>query len=107
MTVEMCVEGCKEKGWGYAGVEYAQECYCSNAISETAEKIEEAKCGMLCKGNSREYCGGSRALNIYKYEPEEFTDSGLAVGVVDVDEKRRKVRRRGEQKRKGSGRSWS
>lgn len=107
MTAEMCVEECGKKGWSYAGVEYAQECYCSNAISDTAVKIEDSKCDMLCKGNIREYCGGSRALNVYKYEPEQFTSSGLVAGVINVDKKRRRVRRRGEQKKKGSRRTWA
>lgn len=53
---------------------------------------------MLCKGNIREYCGGSGALNLYRNLPSEITAAGLPVGVVDIDEKRKRIKARRDRR---------
>lgn len=65
MTVEMCVERCRDRGWKVAGLEYMQECYCSNAVRSATVKMENRECGMLCRGNKREFCGGSSRVGVY------------------------------------------
>ncbi|KAK5121954.1 hypothetical protein LTR85_004526 [Meristemomyces frigidus] len=71
MTVEMCIKYCLGNYYHYAGVEYADECYCGNAIM-TNTGAQLAVCNsttqMLCKGNPNEYCGGSGFMNLY-YSP--------------------------------------
>jgi len=65
MTVEACVGFCSGKGWGYAGVEYSQECYCGSGISNGGAPTAGDGCGMLCKGDALQYCGGPGKLNVY------------------------------------------
>ena len=66
MTVELCVGACELRGWKWAGVEYAQECYCGDAIMNGAKKADnQGNCNMLCKGNKREFCGAGSRLNVY------------------------------------------
>ncbi|KAK5399852.1 hypothetical protein LTR20_008341 [Exophiala xenobiotica] len=36
MTQEVCVSTCSGRGYKYAGVEYARECYCSNVLGLVA-----------------------------------------------------------------------
>lgn len=69
MTVEMCTTYCQAQGTSgvYAGVEYSQECYCSSSLPSTATSVSLSSCNMLCKGNSKEYCGGSSLLDVYMY----------------------------------------
>jgi hypothetical protein len=67
MTVESCVTYCSGKGFSFAGVEYAGECYCANSLSSASVLASDpTTCNMLCKGNALEYCGGPSRLNLYK-----------------------------------------
>lgn len=70
MTVEMCTTYCQAQGTNgvYAGVEYAQECYCGASLPSTAVQESLGSCNMLCKGNAKEYCGGSLLLDVYLYK---------------------------------------
>ncbi|KAI9818427.1 MAG: hypothetical protein M1827_000486 [Pycnora praestabilis] len=65
MTVESCVAFCTSKGMPYAGVEYAQECYCDSAIRLEATTTSSGDCSMTCTGNGKEYCGAGNRLNVY------------------------------------------
>jgi hypothetical protein len=71
MTVESCVNFCKTKNplQGWAGVEYARECYCATALPAGTTIVPQSNCNMLCRGNNKEFCGGSLTLNVYKYQP--------------------------------------
>jgi hypothetical protein len=72
MTVESCVSFCQSSSptQTYAGVEFAQECYCGTTLPATATSVPDAQCSMTCKGNDKEYCGASLLLNIYSYDPQ-------------------------------------
>ncbi|RDW71276.1 hypothetical protein BP6252_07839 [Coleophoma cylindrospora] len=65
MTVEGCLAACKAGGYGFAGVEYSQECYCSVVMGNGTLLLDESQCNMPCTGDSSEMCGGSRTLNLY------------------------------------------
>jgi WSC domain len=71
MTVESCVDFCRAESPSltYAGVEYAQECYCATTLASTATSVPNSQCSMLCKGNDKEYCGAGLLLNVYNYNP--------------------------------------
>ncbi|EPS36328.1 hypothetical protein H072_10165 [Dactylellina haptotyla CBS 200.50] len=62
MTVALCLDYCDNLDYGYAGLEYKRECYCSNVF--IGEDIVD--CTMPCMGNASEICGGSRRMNVYK-----------------------------------------
>ncbi|TKA70234.1 hypothetical protein B0A55_06883 [Friedmanniomyces simplex] len=71
MTVEKCIKFCLGSYYHYAGVEYAEECYCGNEIVESSGGVLvpcNATNGMLCAGNDEEYCGGSGFMNLYYSE---------------------------------------
>ena len=65
LTIEKCQEFCFEKNYLYAGVQYANECFCGNAINP---KILGPKtdCNYACSGDSSQICGGFWRMNIYK-----------------------------------------
>jgi hypothetical protein len=69
MTVESCTAFCAENmpNGVYAGVEYSHECYCAATLPAGAVAEPDSDCNMLCRGNDKEYCGGSSLLNIYEY----------------------------------------
>ncbi|KAH8821809.1 beta 1,3 exoglucanase [Xylogone sp. PMI_703] len=68
MTVEACQTVCKAGGWSYAGLEYADECYCDNALRNGGGPAPDGNtgCNMACAGNAAETCGGSNRLNLYQ-----------------------------------------
>ncbi|EJT99498.1 WSC-domain-containing protein, partial [Dacryopinax primogenitus] len=69
-TVESCQQFCSTGGYVYAGVEYGNECYCGNSLSNGP-----SDCNVVCAGNSRETCGGSFRLNLYSQVISSTTTS--------------------------------
>ncbi|KAH9905697.1 WSC domain-containing protein [Xylariomycetidae sp. FL2044] len=67
LTVERCATYCAGKGYAYMGVGYGQECYCNNdGPINGAVTAPETDCGMTCKGDITEWCGGASRINVYK-----------------------------------------
>ncbi len=69
MTVEMCASICFNKGYNWMGVEYGQECYCNQdgpINNSAAAPNGDKECNMLCKGDSKEFCGAGNRLNVYR-----------------------------------------
>ena len=66
----------------YAGVDYAQKCYCVASLSDTATVSNSAgSCNKLYTGKSKEYCGGSSVLDVYAYNATSAKLNGeLATG---------------------------
>lgn len=54
MTVEKCLDACSGLGYTYAGLEYAQECYCGSALP--AEEATDGRCSMVCNGEYPYIC---------------------------------------------------
>ncbi|KAJ8597264.1 copper radical oxidase-like protein [Rhizopogon salebrosus TDB-379] len=67
MTVESCINFCStgSNAYVYAGVEYAQECYCGNYFSSGATNVSSSDCDMPCDGNAAEFCGAGNRLDIF------------------------------------------
>ncbi|KAH9172526.1 copper radical oxidase [Lactarius sanguifluus] len=65
MTVESCVNFCSGQGFIYAGIEYAQECYCGNIISHGSASVASSDCSFACTGDASETCGAGNRLNLY------------------------------------------
>ncbi|KAK5107086.1 hypothetical protein LTR62_001870 [Meristemomyces frigidus] len=84
MTVEFCQQYCTEKGYQYAGVEYAQECHCDNNLNPTAQlpapnSIHECRwnCGgTLTEGGTQEFCGGLGYIDVYNNTNSSFVPFG-------------------------------
>ncbi|KAK0545893.1 hypothetical protein OC845_004877 [Tilletia horrida] len=64
MTVENCVATCSSKGFAWAGLEYAQECYCGASIP-AGTNTSVSGCTSVCKGSINEYCGAGSRLSLY------------------------------------------
>ncbi|KAJ3716745.1 WSC domain-containing protein [Lentinula guzmanii] len=65
MTLETCVAFCSSVDFIFAGVEFAQECYCDSTIQIPGVPSDLADCDLSCSGNSSELCGGSDNILIY------------------------------------------
>jgi hypothetical protein len=66
MTTSMCLNYCQGQGYQYAGIEFSQECYCANALSNGASfSISSNSCSMKCSGDSSSICGGPDAISFY------------------------------------------
>lgn len=71
MTIEGCLQKCSNYGW--AGVEYGQECWCGNqlrldggqAAKTPGMNVSNSDCKFLCPGNKTEYCGAGKRMNVY------------------------------------------
>jgi len=68
MTVQSCITYCKGKGYSYAGLEYASQCYCGNSVAAAMMPVtgQLGACDMNCAGNSTQMCGGPNALSLYQ-----------------------------------------
>ncbi|KAL6310273.1 copper radical oxidase [Sparassis latifolia] len=65
MTVESCVSFCIADSYVYAGVEYAQECYCGNGLENGGINTTATECNYACTGNANETCGAADRLSLY------------------------------------------
>ncbi|KDR77907.1 hypothetical protein GALMADRAFT_154961 [Galerina marginata CBS 339.88] len=78
MTPEICVAACGNAGFTLAGVEFADECYCGDALQSNTHPITD--CSVLpsigfsthptstlmrCTGNTKEFCGGPNIVSVY------------------------------------------
>ncbi|KAH0543417.1 hypothetical protein FGG08_002275 [Glutinoglossum americanum] len=75
MTVELCTAACHAAGFVLAGVEYAGECYCDNALKNGGGPAPDgnALCNMACNGNTQETCGGPNRLDMYSFSGSTAT----------------------------------
>ncbi|KAJ2982466.1 hypothetical protein NUW58_g6433 [Xylaria curta] len=65
MTLESCMNFCKDKGTTFFGTEYGRECYCGNKLETGSKSAPASDCSMLCAGNAAEYCGAGDRLSVY------------------------------------------
>ncbi|KAK3079653.1 hypothetical protein LTS18_004221 [Coniosporium uncinatum] len=70
MTVEMCQSYCAgfSTPYNFFALEYAQECYCGNAVNaQKATLTSDSGCmTMACRGNNSEYCGAASRAQVYQ-----------------------------------------
>jgi hypothetical protein len=68
MSIESCIDWCSNKGFSYAGLEYANQCFCNNSLNtKYAPKTGiMGSCTMPCVGNYKQICGGANAMSIYR-----------------------------------------
>ena len=63
MTNEKCTRFCGERGFAYAGTQYARWCFCGDSH---ADRGVSDNCTMSCTGNPGETCGGGWANSVYR-----------------------------------------
>ncbi|KAJ7383552.1 hypothetical protein OS493_027215, partial [Desmophyllum pertusum] len=66
MTLTKCIRRCQSKGFMYAGLEWANECYCGNHYDRYGNATS---CDLPCHGDSSKICGGPWALSVYNTDP--------------------------------------
>jgi hypothetical protein len=66
MTVEFCTSYCEDLGYNYAGVEYAEECWCGDHLSTETEVVSDDECNMKCTGDRKTFCGGPNRMVLYQ-----------------------------------------
>lgn len=74
LTIESCLSACKKKGYSFAGVEFAQECYCGVVLGNGTLPVDGSQCNMPCTGDDSETCGGRGTLNLYVAKDMESTE---------------------------------
>ena len=65
-TPSACMKKCSDKGYTYAGVQYGSQCFCGNTPPPVDTLRPEAQCNRVCPGDSKEKCGGTWRMNVYK-----------------------------------------
>ncbi|KAJ8496398.1 hypothetical protein ONZ51_g1161 [Trametes cubensis] len=65
MTVESCVSFCSSQDFNFAGLEYAQECWCGDEIANGGTNATESDCNFACTGDASEICGAGNRLSVY------------------------------------------
>jgi len=69
MSRTYCASIAKDSGFGstaFCGVEYGNQCWCAQALSPDAKKLDDSKCDMPCAADSMENCGGSYAVGVFR-----------------------------------------
>ncbi|KAI0074287.1 WSC-domain-containing protein [Panus rudis PR-1116 ss-1] len=66
LTKAKCATFCAGKGFKYAGVEYSQECYCGNSLTNGAStnQVPAVQCNNVCGGTAYDNCGGPSRLSL-------------------------------------------
>lgn len=65
-TIETCVDFCDNARWQYAGVSYGRECYCADALFNSASLDKPSSaCTMPCAANNSTICGGGNAVQLH------------------------------------------
>jgi len=78
LTLEKCIALCNIKEYKYAGMQYANQCFCDNHYP--AVEIPQFDCDMLCDGDDSQFCGGYWKMNVYS------TDYRISMSMIDVRE---------------------
>ncbi|TFK30153.1 WSC-domain-containing protein [Coprinopsis marcescibilis] len=65
MTVGRCIDGCETSGYNAAGLEYGQECWCSNVSLSNPIGVDLGGCRMPCLGDASQVCGDSLRVLVY------------------------------------------
>jgi WSC domain len=55
-TPASCIAACTSMGYSIAGMEFSDECYCSNVLYNAAALGAEADCAMGCAGDNVSTC---------------------------------------------------
>ena len=80
MTVEKCLDAAAK--FAYAGIEFGRECWYGNTLNSgsTEQPLTAAHCGVVCPGNTNEYCGGSSRLVLYAGPSPSLPSQPATVG---------------------------
>ncbi len=66
LTIEMCIETCRSKGYRYAGAQYGRECFCGNQYGKYGTSDKCVTENYNCKGDKSKKCGGVWTNSVYR-----------------------------------------
>ena len=64
LTPAVCIKACKAKKFRYAGVQFANECFCGNDAPDT-RIAPMNECNIYCPGDWSVPCGGYWRMNVF------------------------------------------
>ncbi|MCJ1356065.1 MAG: hypothetical protein MMC33_006059 [Icmadophila ericetorum] len=65
LTPQICASFCAPQT--YAGLEYADECWCAYYLNANSAKLADEECALPCAGDAADVCGGSLRLSVYMF----------------------------------------
>ena len=63
-TPAACIESCAAQGFGYAGVEFGNECHCGTGLAAAPEQVDVSECSTPCSGDFGLSCGGAWRIQV-------------------------------------------
>lgn len=66
-TPANCIKTCSQLGYTRAEVEYTNECHCGSGLKTPYTTLSTERCDYPCKGDERYSCGGSWAMQTFKW----------------------------------------
>ena len=63
-TPAACITSCAASGFGYAGVEFGDECHCATGLKAPLDEGAAAVCDMACAGDPNLSCGGVWSIQV-------------------------------------------
>ena len=63
LTVELCVDTCRGRGFLFAGLEEGNQCFCGNSVGRYGT-ADPSTCNSTCAGNVNQACGGYWRLDV-------------------------------------------
>merc|ERR1711962_1471201 len=63
-----CIQLCASKGYTFAGMQNARECWCGNEAPPSDRIRPESQCNAQCPGDKSKMCGGPFRMNVYATE---------------------------------------
>lgn len=73
-SVGVCQAYCLNLGFYFSGLQYTDECWCSNNLPQLGLS---SNCNMACNGIPSQICGGPNALSVYAY-PHNILNTNTA-----------------------------
>ena len=64
MVPDVCVQYCSTRGFPFAGLLMASECFCGFYFNDDS-KVRDEECKMPCQGDHRRSCGGQKYVAVY------------------------------------------
>ncbi|EFO99978.1 CRE-SQV-6 protein [Caenorhabditis remanei] len=61
-----CRKNCYKAGFLYYGLEFGQECFCGNDVTNATETDDKDCQTYKCPGSEQEFCGGFNAIEIFR-----------------------------------------
>ncbi|CAG8666793.1 16280_t:CDS:1, partial [Dentiscutata heterogama] len=64
MTVNKCIDFCRQNNFEYAGLEMGTQCFCAHEYDHISQ-LSSYECSTSCAGDNNQICGGPLALSVY------------------------------------------